>query len=68
MIVEYFKLFVNKYFISKTYFLNIQILIMSKKKSTKRDDYKKEDILQAVIIADSFENRFAPITLSKPKV
>ena len=41
---------------------------MSKKKSTKKEEFKKEDVLQAVIIADSFDNKFSPITLNKPKV
>ncbi len=31
-------------------------------------DVKQEDVIQAVVIADSFSTRFAPITETKPKV
>ena len=34
----------------------------------KREDFKQEDVLQAVVIADSFNIRFAPITKDKPRV
>ena len=37
-------------------------------KSKKREDFKQEDVLQAVVIADSFNIRFAPITKDKPRV
>lgn len=40
-----------------------------KKKSTKHGaDEKREDVLQAVIIADSFQDRFKPFTLETPRV
>jgi translation initiation factor eIF-2B subunit epsilon len=29
---------------------------------------KREDVLQAVILADSFQDRFKPFTLEKPRV
>ncbi len=32
------------------------------------EDFKQEDVLQAVVIADSFNVRFAPITNDKPRV
>ncbi|KAJ4291549.1 translation initiation factor eIF-2B epsilon subunit, GEF [Collariella sp. IMI 366227] len=39
-----------------------------KKKSTKHGaDEKREDVLQAVIIADSFQDRFKPFTLETPR-
>ena len=41
---------------------------MAAKKKAKGEDFKKEDILQAVVIADSFNSSFAPITHCKPKV
>ncbi|KAJ8297595.1 hypothetical protein KUTeg_024126 [Tegillarca granosa] len=34
----------------------------------KREDLKQEDVLQAVVIADSFNVRFCPITEKKPRV
>ena len=37
-------------------------------KNKKREDFKQEDVLQAVVIADSFNIRFAPITKDKPRV
>ena len=37
-------------------------------KGKKREDFKQEDVLQAVVIADSFNIRFAPITKDKPRV
>ena len=37
-------------------------------KSKRREDFKQEDVLQAVVIADSFNIRFAPITKDKPRV
>ncbi len=40
----------------------------SKKKSQQREEFKQEDIIQAVVIADSFNVRFAPITHNKPRV
>ncbi|XP_070542027.1 translation initiation factor eIF2B subunit epsilon-like [Ptychodera flava] len=40
----------------------------SKKKKGDRDNLlKQEDILQAVLLADSFNVRFAPITLERPR-
>merc|ERR1711884_211153 len=39
----------------------------SKKKNSQREDFKQEDILQAIVIADSFNVRFAPITENKPR-
>lgn len=41
---------------------------MSSKKKGPREDFKQEDVLQAVVIADSFNVRFAPITQDKPRV
>jgi len=32
------------------------------------DDLKQEDILQAVVFADSFNNNFAPVSNDKPRV
>lgn len=32
------------------------------------EDIQQEDVFQAVVIADSFNVRFAPITNEKPKV
>ena len=40
----------------------------SKKRARGDDQFKQEDVLQAVVIADSFNVRFAPITDNKPKV
>jgi len=31
-------------------------------------DEKREDVLQAVVIADSFQDRFKPFTLNTPRV
>ena len=41
---------------------------MASKKKHGREEFKQEDILQAVVIADSFNVRFAPLTTSKPRV
>lgn len=43
---------------------------MASAKNTKKSDVdvKQEDIIIAVLIADSFSTRFAPITVDKPKV
>lgn len=38
-----------------------------KSKSSKSEDFKKQDVLQAVIIADSFDKKFTPVTLLKPR-
>jgi hypothetical protein len=41
----------------------------SKSKGKQRGEVlKQEDVIQAVVIADSFNIRFAPITKKKPKV
>ena len=41
----------------------------TKKKGSAVDStVKQEDVIQAVIIADSFNSRFAPITHRKPRV
>ena len=40
----------------------------SKKKGGRGDEFKQEDILQAVVIADSFDARFAPISRKTPLV
>lgn len=40
---------------------------MSKNKSS-GSDLKQEDVLQAVVLADSFDFRFSPITRSAPRV
>jgi translation initiation factor eIF-2B subunit epsilon len=40
----------------------------SKIKMNLESNVKTEDILQAVIIGDSFNTRFAPITHFKPRV
>jgi hypothetical protein len=39
----------------------------SKPSPLKRED-NAEEILQAVVVADSFNERFLPITLEKPRV
>ena len=39
-----------------------------KKKGGLGDDLKKEDLLKAVVLADSFAVRFRPFTHTKPKV
>ena len=41
---------------------------MSKKKVSKREEFKQEEVLQAVVIADSFTTRFAPLTHNIPRV
>ncbi|ELU00049.1 hypothetical protein CAPTEDRAFT_153443 [Capitella teleta] len=38
-----------------------------KKKQGNQGDFKQEDVLQAIVIADSFNTRFAPITSNKPR-
>lgn len=38
------------------------------KKKGGRQVYEKEDVLQAVILADSFNTRFAPLTANRPRV
>ncbi|KAF9873458.1 eIF4-gamma/eIF5/eIF2-epsilon [Colletotrichum karsti] len=37
------------------------------KKSGKAAEGKREDVLQAVVIADSFQDRFAPFSVEKPR-
>lgn len=37
-------------------------------KPTQQQDLKTEEVLQALILADSFDQRFTPITLEKPRV
>ena len=37
-------------------------------KKPKGEEFKKEDILQAVVIADSFDQKFIPVTNLKPRV
>jgi translation initiation factor eIF-2B subunit epsilon len=37
------------------------------KKPVKVAEDKREDVLQAVVLADSFQDRFAPLTLTKPR-
>ncbi|KAK1753484.1 nucleotide-diphospho-sugar transferase [Echria macrotheca] len=39
----------------------------SKKSGKSSTDEKAEDVLQAVVIADSFQDRFKPFTLEKPR-
>lgn len=39
----------------------------SRKSQLKSDDLEQEDILQAVVIADSFNVRFLPLTYDKPR-
>ena len=39
-----------------------------KSKGSRNDDLKQEDILQAVVFADSFNTKFMPITKEKPRV
>ena len=41
---------------------------MAPKGKGRGDDLKQEDILQAVVIADSFNVKFGPITDEKPRV
>lgn len=46
-----------------------QTKMASKSKGKQRgEDIEQEDVFQAVVIADSFNVRFAPITNEKPKV
>lgn len=40
----------------------------SKKPAKPGADDKREDVLQAVILADSFQDRFKPFTLERPRV
>ena len=40
----------------------------SKKKSTETEDVKRDQKLQAILLADSFSKTFRPITLQSPKV
>ena len=42
-------------------------LMASRKSHLKSDDLKQEDILQAVVIADSFNVRFLPLTHDRPR-
>jgi translation initiation factor eIF-2B subunit epsilon len=37
-------------------------------KPSQQQDLKTEEVLQALILADSFDQRFTPITLEKPRV
>lgn len=39
-----------------------------KKAGKPGSDEKREDVLQAVVIADSFQTRFGPFSLEKPRV
>lgn len=46
-----------------------QTNMASKSRGKQRgEDIQQEDVFQAVVIADSFNVRFAPITNEKPKV
>ena len=40
----------------------------SKSKKKGGEVFKQEDIIQAVVIADSFNVRFSPVTHAKPRV
>ncbi|XP_069129392.1 translation initiation factor eIF2B subunit epsilon-like [Argopecten irradians] len=40
---------------------------MAPKSKGQREDLKQEDVLQAVVIADSFDLRFSPISQKKPR-
>lgn len=40
----------------------------AKKPAKAGTDEKREDVLQAVILADSFQDRFKPFTLETPRV
>jgi len=40
----------------------------TKKPAKAGTDEKREDVLQAVILADSFQDRFKPFTLETPRV
>jgi translation initiation factor eIF-2B subunit epsilon len=48
--------------------LDAVITMAPKKKQGASADFKQEDVLQAVVIADSFNKRFAPITADRPRV
>ena len=41
---------------------------MSSRKKQQGDDFKREDVLQAVVICESFNERFAPLTEDRPMV
>jgi hypothetical protein len=41
---------------------------MAPKVSVAKETEIEEEVLQAVILADSFNTRFMPLTLSKPRV
>ena len=41
---------------------------MSLKHKKQRDVYKEDNVLQALVIADSFNVRFSPVTHKKPRV
>lgn len=46
-----------------------QRIMASKSKGKQRGEVlKQEDVIQAIVIADSFNIRFAPVTKKKPKV
>ena len=47
---------------------NIRSKMASAKRKGRGDDLKQEEILQAVVIADSFNVRFGPATSKKPRV
>jgi translation initiation factor eIF-2B subunit epsilon len=42
--------------------------LKAKKPAKPGADEKREDVLQAVILADSFQDRFKPFTLETPRV
>ena len=42
--------------------------MMTQKEKKNKFDFKSEDLYQAVVIADSFDVRFAPLTLKTPRV
>ena len=33
-----------------------------------KEDLQKDEVVQAVIIADSFDSKFGPLTTTKPRV
>ena len=41
---------------------------MAPKNKARNEDLKQEEILQAVVVADSFNVRFGPVTRQKPRV
>lgn len=41
---------------------------MASKKSGGKNTLKQEQVYQAVVIADSFNRRFEPLTLNQPRV